>query len=256
MSRHPSPSPSVVAQASRQVPTFSPLYQQIKKHMILSLEAGEWRAGEMIPSEGELAVRFGVSQGTVRKAIDELAAENFLVRRQGKGTFVATHDDPLNFYRFLRLMPDEGGPKQARSIPVSCQNESANASVASVLKIQLGAPVVHITRLLSFEAKKVVFDDIYLDAELFPSLCLDMLKTSSSSLYSFFEANFGVRMIRAEERLRAVSASGAAAEALNVSADSPLLLVERVAFTYGERPVEWRRGFYLTVNHHYLNLLG
>lgn len=247
---------SVGPRVASQVPTFSPLYQQIKEHMIRRLEAGEWRPGEMIPSEAELAVRFEVSQGTVRKAIDEMAAENFLVRRQGKGTFVASHEDPLNFYRFLRLMPDNGEPKQARSIPVSLENAVADAAVAAALKIGVGAPVVHITRLLSFESAPVVFDDIYLDGELFPALTLEMLKASNSSLYSFFEARFGVRMIRAEERLRAVSASGAAAQALNVAVESPLLLVERVAFTYGERPVEWRRGFYLTLNHHYLNLLG
>jgi GntR family transcriptional regulator len=85
-------------------PTFSPLYRQIKDFLIRSLEEGEWGPGDAIPSEGELATRFNVSQGTVRKAIDEMAAENMLVRRQGKGTFVATHSDPRSFYRFLRLV--------------------------------------------------------------------------------------------------------------------------------------------------------
>ncbi|HXM81598.1 MAG TPA: GntR family transcriptional regulator, partial [Burkholderiales bacterium] len=73
------------------VPSFSPLYRQIKDLLLESLRSGEWRPGEAIPSEIELAARFRVSQGTVRKAVDELAAENLLVRRQGKGTFVATH---------------------------------------------------------------------------------------------------------------------------------------------------------------------
>ena len=72
-------------------PAFSPLYQQIKVLITRSLQDGEWKPGESIPSEVELAARFKVSQGTVRKAIDELAADNLLVRRQGKGTFVATH---------------------------------------------------------------------------------------------------------------------------------------------------------------------
>lgn len=72
-------------------PTFSPLYQQIKTLILQSLQAGEWKPGEMIPSEMELAARYKVSQGTVRKAIDELAAENLVARRQGKGTFVTTH---------------------------------------------------------------------------------------------------------------------------------------------------------------------
>ncbi len=72
-------------------PAFSPLYQQIKALITRSLQSGEWRPGEAIPSEMELAARYRVSQGTVRKAIDELAVENRVVRRQGKGTFVATH---------------------------------------------------------------------------------------------------------------------------------------------------------------------
>jgi len=79
------------ARGDADTPAFSPLYQQIKTLLVRSLQAGEWKPGEAIPSEMDLAARFKVSQGTVRKAIDELAAENLLVRRQGKGTFVATH---------------------------------------------------------------------------------------------------------------------------------------------------------------------
>ena len=69
-------------------PTFSPLYQQIKSLIMQSLQSGEWKPGELIPSEVELAFRYKVSQGTVRKAIDELSAENLVVRRQGKGTLL------------------------------------------------------------------------------------------------------------------------------------------------------------------------
>ena len=72
-------------------PSFSPLYQQIKDLILQSLQTGEWKPGEAIPSEMDLAARYRVSQGTVRKAIDELSADNLLIRRQGKGTFVATH---------------------------------------------------------------------------------------------------------------------------------------------------------------------
>ena len=93
---------------SSQTPAFSPLYQQIKGLILQSLQAGEWKPGDLIPSELELAGRFRVSQGTVRKAIDELSADNLLVRRQGKGTFVATHSEQQVQYRFLRLEPDSG----------------------------------------------------------------------------------------------------------------------------------------------------
>ena len=98
-------------------PAFSPLYLQIKGLILQGLQSGEWKPGELIPSEMELAARFRVSQGTVRKAIDELAGENLLMRRQGKGTFVSTHAERQVQYRFLRLRPDEGseqaeGPAQ------------------------------------------------------------------------------------------------------------------------------------------------
>src|SRR5215218_7779113 len=103
--------------APEATPAFSPLYQQIKGLILQSLQAGEWKPGEAIPSEMDLAARYRVSQGTVRKAIDELAAENLVLRRQGKGTFVATHSEQHVQYRFLKLMPDGGdlnseGPAQ------------------------------------------------------------------------------------------------------------------------------------------------
>lgn len=250
------PSPRKSLAPTRALPVFHPLYRQIKDHMVRSLEVGEWGPGEVIPSESELAVRFQVSQGTVRKAVDELAAENFLIRRQGKGTFVATHDDPRSFYRFLRLMPDEGEAQQVHSHPLSCHKMAAGNEVSAVLGISSDAEVIHIVRTLNFDEKAVVFDDIYLDADLFPGLALEALQASENSLYSFFETQFGVRMVRAEERIRAVAASAEIGGSLDLPEGSPLLLVERVAYTYGDRPVEWRRGFYSTVRHHYLNVLG
>lgn len=237
-------------------PTFSPLYRQIKDFMIRSLEAGEWGPGDAIPSEGELAARFNVSQGTVRKAIDEMAAENLLVRRQGKGTFVATHDDPRSFYRFLRLVPDDGRAAQAISIPLSCNLIGAGNDVAGVLGLRVGDPVVHVERLLRFNGETVVFDQIYLSGELFAGLTLQQLNGGERSLYSLFENDYGVRMIHAEEHLRAVAADPVAAERLGVQIGSPLLLVERTAYTYGNKPVEWRRGLYCTNRHYYRNDLG
>ncbi|MDD2742437.1 MAG: GntR family transcriptional regulator [Rhodocyclaceae bacterium] len=237
-------------------PTFSPLYRQIKDFMIRSLEAGEWGPGDAIPSEGELAIRFNVSQGTVRKAIDEMATENMLVRRQGKGTFVATHNDPRLFYRFLRLVPDDGDDTPAVSEPVSCELVPASPEVAAVLGLAVGAPVVFVERLLRFGQRSVVFDQIYLVGDLFQGLTLEKLRNVEKSIYSLFESEFGVRMISAEEHLRAVAADERSSGMLGVAVGEPLLLVERTARSYGNKPVEWRRGFYCTANHYYRNELG
>ena len=103
------------------------------------LASGEWGPGDPIPSESELASRFGVSQGTVRKAIDEMAAENLLVRQQGKGTFVATHKDPGSYFRFLRLVPNDGESRLTQSIPLECWRAKAGADVARTLALEPGA---------------------------------------------------------------------------------------------------------------------
>lgn len=223
--------------------------------MIKSLEAGEWAPGDAIPSEAELAARFSVSQGTVRKAIDEMAAENLLVRRQGKGTFVATHSDPRSYYRFLRLVPDDGDQAHSASEPLSCRTAVAAPEVAKALGLKAGDPVIEVERLLRFRGEPVVLDQIYLVGELFAGLDLDRLH-GDRSLYSLFESDYGVRMIRAEERLRAVGADAHSAALLGVAEGEPLLLVERTTFTYGNKAVEWRRGLYCTRRHHYLNELG
>ena len=237
-------------------PTFSPLYRQIRGLITSSLQSGEWGPGDVIPSESELAVRFGVSQGTVRKAIDEMAAENLLVRRQGKGTFVASHNDPRSFFRFLRVAANVGVLQPLKSIPLECWRAKAGADVARTLAIETGAPIIIVRRLLRFGNEPAVFDEIYLPGELFADLTLDILKSGETSLYSLFESRYGVRMIRADERLRAVYADRVSAELLQVVEGSPLLLVERVTFTYADKPVEWRRGFYSTQNFHYHNELG
>jgi GntR family transcriptional regulator len=221
-----------------------------------SLESGEWRPGEMIPSEMELAARYKVSQGTVRKAIDELSAEKHLLRRQGKGTFVATHDEARAQFRFLRLMPDVGEQEWPASRLLDCKRARASAEVARLLELQAGDGIVMIRRVLSFADEPTVFEQIYLPGTLFGNLSAEIFNEYKGSMYKLFETEFGTRMIRAEEKIRAVAADAAAAEWLRVPRDTPLLCVERVAFSYGEKPVEFRRGFYRTDKHFYSNALG
>lgn len=237
-------------------PTFSPLYRQIKNLMLNALESGEWRPGQAIPSEQELALRFSVSQGTVRKAIDEMAADNLLVRKQGKGTYVASHNDPRALFRFLRLVPIDGDLAHPQSVPLDCWKAKAGNEAARMLGIELGAPVTILRRLLRFSGKPVVVDEIYLPGEIFQGLTMEVLQGAHGSLYSLFESRFGVRMIRAEERIRAVAADRMTSETLGVAEGVPLLSVERVTYTYGDRPVEWRRGLYSTAENYYLNELN
>ena len=241
---------------AQESPTFSPLYRQIRGLLTQALQSGEWRPGEAIPSETELAQRFNVSQGTVRKAIDEMAADNLLVRKQGKGTYVASHNDPRALFRFLRLVPNDGDLSPPQSVPLDCWRAKAGQEASRMLGIEPGAPIIIVRRLLKFATRPVVIDEIYLPGEVFQGLTAEVLQGWNSSLYSLFETRFGLRMIRAQERIRAVAADRGASEALKVAEGTPLLSVERVTYTYGDKPVEWRRGLYSTADHYYLNELN
>lgn len=257
-------------------PSFSPLYQQIKSLILQSLQAGEWKPAEAIPSEMELAARFGVSQGTVRKAVDEMAAENLLIRRQGKGTFVATHSARQVQTRFLRLVPDhapeldaiEGGTdtysSNGKSILVertitACSRQRATADVAKALNLKAGDAVIYIQRVLAYPvdgaAVPTILEDIWLSAAPFKGLNLERLAASNAPMYAMFESEFGVNLVRATEKIRAVNPTTNEAKLLQVNTSAPLLRVERIAYTYNDTPIEVRTGLYRTDARHYRNEL-
>jgi GntR family transcriptional regulator len=254
-----SPPDADTSYAPSNTPAFSPLYQQIKGLILNSLRASEWKPGEAIPSEMELAARFRVSQGTVRKAIDELAAENLLLRKQGKGTFVATHAEQQVQFRFLKLVPDSGtrgseGPAQ-RDI-IECRRARANAEIAKALALRTGDTVLQARRVLSFGGTPIILEDIWLPAAPFKGLTAERLANYQGPMYALFETEFNVRMVRAEEKIRAISAEQTHADLLKIELHTPLLNVERIVYTYRDEPMELRRGYYRTDTHHYHNSLG
>ncbi|MGE0099809.1 MAG: GntR family transcriptional regulator, partial [Hydrogenophaga sp.] len=209
--------------------------------------------------EFDLAARFRVSQGTVRKAIDELATDNLLVRRQGKGTFVATHAEQHTQYRFLRLLPDTGtlqdqGPAERRII--ECKRLRAPAEVARQLALRTGDAVLQVKRVLAFDNTPAILEELWLPGVPFKGLTVETLADDKGPMYALFEAQFGVRMVRAVEKIKAVGADADAATLLGVPVGTPLLSVERLAFTYNDEPMELRRGLYRTDSRHYRNELS
>ncbi len=237
-------------------PTFSPLYQQIKALLLEELRSGAWRPGEAIPSEMDLASRYKVSQGTVRKAIDELADENLVYRRQGKGTFVATHGERQVRFRFLRLAPDSGEPGSVERQLLEFRRARASADVARMLELKAGDPMVVIKRLLVFGGDPVVLEEVWLPGLVFKGLTAAAVSDHKGALYNLFETQFGTRMVRAEEKLKAAAADKTNADLLRVDAGHPLLAVERESYTYADKAVEWRRGLYKTDRYFYKSELG
>ncbi len=236
-------------------PKFQPLYRQIKALITDRLIAGEWVPGAPIPSEMDLAASLGVSQGTVRKAIDELASENIVVRRQGKGTFVATYSEERAKLRFLRLTASDGSAEALENRLLSCERGKATAQIARMLDVARGSSIIDISRVLSFAGTPVILDRIVLPAAPFAGVSAELINEYSGSMYRMYETRMGISMVRAEEHLTAVGADGPVATALGVAEGTPLLSNERVAYTYGDKPMEWRLGLCLTTAHHYVNLL-
>jgi GntR family transcriptional regulator len=247
---------SRTARAPR-APSFRPLYLQIRDLLVERLDASEWRPGDAIPSELELAARFSVSQGTVRKAIDALAVDNLLVRRQGKGTYVTTHtEEKHSMFRFLRIRRNDGLDEYPASRLIDVRRARASTEAARALALKTGDPVIVLRRVLEYGGEAAVLDEIVVPAALFKGLTRAKVAAYRGSMYSLFETQFGVRIVRAREKLRAVAADAASAGLLRVEPGQPLLAVERVTYTYADRAVEWRRGLCTTRRHHYLNDLG
>jgi GntR family transcriptional regulator len=241
-------------------PNFLPLYEQIKQLITRGLAEGEWQPGAAIPSEMELARRFQVSQGTVRKAVDELVMENMLVRRQGKGTFVATLTDEGTNYRFLNLLTLAGEKEYPRSEFIGFERGKADAQVARRLHIRPGSALVILRRVLIFSGAPVVYDDIRLPAALLKGISIAMIEdhvnAHKGTLYSLYETRYRIRIVSAQERIRATAADEISAPLLKVATGAPLLSIERVAFSYGKQPVEWRKSYINTENYYYFDELN
>jgi GntR family transcriptional regulator len=146
-------------------------------------------------------------------------------------------------------MPFDGVEVPAESTLLKFQRIRASEVVAGLLDVKPGDALLQIRRLLGFDGIPTVLEDISLPARMFKGLTAAKCKEHGSHIYPLLEIEYGVKMVRADERLTAVVASAEVAKVLGVPAASPLLSVDRIAYTYGDRPVEVRRGLYRTDPH-------
>ena len=238
------------------VPLPGPLYKDVKRQMMALLTRGEWRPGEAIPAERRLSERFGISIGTVRKAIDELVGENLLIRQQGRGTFVASHNrDRLLFY-FFHIVAEEG-PKEYPDVRLlQFAKGKADRLAADRLDIAIGDAVFRIRNLLSLSGVPVIVDDIVLPAVRFAGLGERQFRDRPSTIYNLYQEAFGISVVRTSERLRATLADVESAALLGLEQHAPLLQIRRVALTYNEVAVEYRVSLVSTRHHEYWNEIG
>jgi GntR family transcriptional regulator len=218
----------------------SPLYAQVKQAVLAALSHGEWKQGEAIPAEKTLAERFGVSIGTLRKAIDELASENILVRRQGRGTYVAVHTRNHHFFKFFRIVNQDGNKSYPVTTLLKFRRVRANNALREKLRLAAGEYVFEFFNLLVLNGDVVMVDNIALPESMFKGLTERALSERPSTLYNFYQDAFDVNVIATDERLRVCVADAAHVQWLGVPEQSPLLEIRRLAYSYNRRPVEWR----------------
>jgi GntR family transcriptional regulator len=248
MARAPQP---ITGPSAPGVPRAIPFYRAVKRQLMDTLAGGEWKPGEAIPAERRLAERYGVSMGTLRRAIDELVAENMLIRQQGRGTFVASHNrDRLLFY-FFHVVP-QGGAKEYPVVRLlGFAKVKADKVAAEALSIAIGEPTFRIRNLLSLSSEPVIVDDITVCAARFAGMTERAFRDRSSTVYNLYQTMFGISVVRTIERLRATTVDHDIAPLLNVPTGTPLLQIRRVALTYGDVPVELRLSHVNTARHEY-----
>lgn len=225
-----------------------PLYVQVREKLLRRLVDGVWAPGDILPSEMQLAAELGVSQGTVRKALDAMAAENLVVRKQGRGTFVARHDDERIMFQFFRLTPDAGEQKFPDSAILSTGTFPASVEEQKALGLAPAAQVIRIERLRSIGGMPAIVETVILPAGIFGALQGMELP---NNLYGLFAVSFGVVIMRSTERLKAVAASAREAELLSLAPGAPVLQISRIAYSLENRPVELRISRCATESFHY-----
>jgi GntR family transcriptional regulator len=228
------------------------LYKEVKRQMLRALAAGEWNPGEAIPAEKRLCERFAVSIGTLRKAIDELAEENILIRHQGRGTFVTTHNREQQSFRFFNFVGHDGDKTYPNLELITFAKKKPDQLTADKLGLTGTAKVFEFTNVLSLHGEPVIVDDIALPETLFAGLTEAQVRNRTNTLYNMYQSSFGVNVIRTEERLRAATATAAQARLLGIKTGAPLLEVRRVAYSYNNQPIEWRISHVNTAKHEYV----
>ncbi|TWG99537.1 GntR family transcriptional regulator [Mesorhizobium sp. J18] len=229
--------------------TFRPLYLQVKESLVRRLINGSWQPGQLIPSEMELARELGVSQGTVRKALDTMTAENLLIRRQGRGTFVAEPEEGRLLFQFFRLVQDNGGRSFPSSRILRSGPEKANRQEMETLGLVRDATVWRIERIRMFGKEPLLVETITLPAARFPGF--DTIEEIPNNVYRLYSQRWGITIGAASEKLKATGADLRDARHLGCRPGMPLLHISRVAFDLEQNPVELRVSRCLTEKTHY-----
>ncbi len=232
-----------------------PLYARVRNSLVDRMISGEWKPGESLPSEFAIAEELGVHQGTVRKALDTLTAEGLVVRRQGRGTFVAEAEDQSILFRFYRLTRNSGNKETGfpDSRYLSQIKSSASPQEQALFGISGRDYVWRFERLRSDVTGPILWEQLIVPEKRFPDFSE---KTQlPNNVYQFYGANYGIIVAKVAEELRAVTGSREVCDLLEMPPASPLLEIDRRAFALDGKIVEWRISQCRSDTMHYRNEL-
>lgn len=219
-----------------------PLHHQVYLDLRAALDAAEWRPGDLLPPERQLAVRYGCSLITVRRALSELTREGRLERTRGRGTTVLRPRIERDFagtMSFAEEMQDRGLDPATRLL--AARPESAGERVADALGIEAGSPTLYVERLRAADGEPLLLEQVHLPAERFPGLLASDLE--HGSLYDLLTERYGTRIVRAREALEPVLLRAREARLLGRPPRTPALLIEGIAFSAEGQPVEFARSY-------------
>lgn len=217
---------------------FQPLYRQVYDYLVRQIATGVWRPAEALPSEQDLASELGVSQGTVRKALDVVAAEKLVERRQGKGTYVAEQTQERALFRFFRWAYPGGRRAIPTSMGETVKRRSSTSDEQKKLHLRENAKVIEISRRRLIDGKPAIVETIVVPVTLFPDL--DKRVPLPNTLYSLYQSAYGVNIVAVEEEVRAELVRKDEAKKLNLTVGSPILRIDRIAIALDGSRVELR----------------
>ena len=233
-------------------PDKRPVHLQIRDLLKTRLAAGEWAAGALMPTELKLAAAYSVSVGTIRKALDGLVQEGLIVRRRGKGTFVQSHSPTSAIDHYFRIVPNDGAKIFPHDVILAEDRFLASDEERAVLGLARGGRVHRTYRQRSIGGVPVIADILSVPADEFPDYDWGRWNSVFETPYEYYEHKFGIRIVDVVERLQAIPADQPRSEVLQIKAGEPILLVQRIASTFEQKPVELRKSYCDTRHFHYL----
>lgn len=226
----------------------TPVYYKLQSDIQKEIESGGLEPGARIPPERLLAETHKISIGTVKRALSNLVNEGFLYRAQGRGTFVAgttLRRDTLRYYRFLKQFRGDEANIKIKFLEIS--ERDGFQPVNQHLKIRKNQPLYELRRVFLSSKKAIIYTISYLPQKIFPRL-EEWPKSKFERLPIFIslEQNYGLPTIFNQELFGAVAADSDIAKVMNIKLGEPMLLIEMLAFTYKEKPYEYRQSYCLT----------